>query len=64
MKYFWFLIALCFLVYGIYDFIYSIKEIFSEDLSILKIIGKIVTSVYVIGCSIYIIFIKIIKSHE
>ena len=60
----WVTLAFAFLSYGIYDLYLGVKELAEPDLETFQCISKIVIPSYIIGSSIYILYLKLIKKHD
>jgi len=60
-KVIWAIFAIVFLIYGIYDLYAGIVEIRELELKTFQYISKLVVPLYIIGCSLYILHLKVIK---
>lgn len=57
----WVVFSISFLIYGIYDLYQGIVEIRKMELKTLQYISKLIVPLYIIGCSLYILYLKVIK---
>ncbi|RNC90109.1 MAG: hypothetical protein ED555_11795 [Allomuricauda sp.] len=60
-KLFWILLIFSFFLYSIYDMYQGISEISREEVGLLHAFSKIIVPLYIMGCSIYLFYIKLIK---
>ena len=62
MKLIWFIIIIIFISYGFYDIYKSLSEILQiNSLRFDKVIAKLAVPLYVIGCSLYLFWIKLMN---
>ena len=63
-KYFWILLSILFFGYGVYDLIIFFSSNDLQKLGTFELLSNLVVAFYIIGSSVFIFYIKIIKDNK
>lgn len=63
-KLLWGIFGLAFLGYGLFDLIEGISEIKHLEIGLLQFIAKLIVPMYIIGCSGYLLILKLVEKRK